>query len=71
VGTVGADGKVQLKVVTVARDLGSVIEIATGLSADDRVIESPPDGIADGDAVRIAVAEPKADAAGKRERGKD
>ncbi|NDG42686.1 MAG: efflux RND transporter periplasmic adaptor subunit, partial [Betaproteobacteria bacterium] len=61
VGTVGADGKVQLKVVTVARDLGSVIEIATGLSADDRVIESPPDGIADGDAVRIAVAEPKAD----------
>ncbi|NDG38484.1 MAG: efflux RND transporter periplasmic adaptor subunit [Betaproteobacteria bacterium] len=71
VSTVGADGKVQLKTVTVARDLGSVIEIATGLSADDRVIESPPDGIADGDAVRVASAEPKVNAAGKRERGKD
>ncbi len=71
VGTVGADGKVQLKAVTVARDLGSVIEIATGLSAEDRVIESPPDGIADGDAVRVASAAPKVDAAGKRERGKD
>lgn len=71
VGTVGADGKVQLKAVTVARDLGSVIEIATGLSADDRVIESPPDGIAEGDAVRVASAEPKVNAAGKRERGKD
>ena len=71
VSTVGADGKVQLKAVTVARDLGSVIEIATGLSADDRVIESPPDGIADGDAVRVASAEPKVDAAGKRERGKN
>jgi len=71
VSTVGADGKVQLKTVTVARHLGSVIEIATGLSADDRVIESPPDGIADGDAVRVASAEPKVNAAGKRERGKD
>jgi hypothetical protein len=50
----------------VARDLGSVIEIATGLSADDRVIESPPDGISDGDTVRVASAEPKVDAAGKR-----
>ena len=66
VSTVGADGKVQLKTVTVARDLGSVIEIATGLSADDRVIESPPDGISDGDTVRVASAEPKVDAAGKR-----
>ena len=66
VSTVGADGKVQLKTVTVARDLGSVIEIATGLSADDRVIESPPDGISDGDTVRVASAEPKVNAAGKR-----
>ena len=30
------------------------IEIATGLSPDDRIVLSPPDGIADGDQVRIA-----------------
>jgi RND family efflux transporter MFP subunit len=54
VATVGADGHVALKPVTIARDLGKVVEIATGLSADDRVIDSPPDGIAAGDMVRVA-----------------
>ena len=53
---VGADGKVVLKPVTIARDLGKVIEVASGLQPDDRVIESPPDSIADGDPVRIAKA---------------
>jgi RND family efflux transporter MFP subunit len=54
VAVVGPDDKVKFKVVTVARDLGREIEIGTGLSADDRVIVTPPDGIADGDQVRIA-----------------
>jgi RND family efflux transporter MFP subunit len=54
VATVDADGKVKLAAVTIARDLGRTVEIGSGLSADDRVIESPPDGIAAGDAVRIA-----------------
>jgi hypothetical protein len=35
-----------------------VIELAAGLAADDRVIESPPDGIANGDLVRVAAAKP-------------
>jgi hypothetical protein len=60
--------------VTIARDLGKVVEIATGLDAQDRVIESPPDGIAQGDLVRIAGAagkpsEPE-EAAAKRVPGK-
>jgi membrane fusion protein, multidrug efflux system len=54
VAVVGPDDKVKFKTVTVARDLGREIEIGTGLSADDRVIVTPPDGIADGDQVRIA-----------------
>ena len=57
VATVDAGGKVVLKPVTVSRDLGSLIEIASGLSEADRVIESPPDGIADGESVRIATTE--------------
>jgi membrane fusion protein, multidrug efflux system len=54
VATVGADDKVKFKTVTIARDLGRDIELASGLSVDDRVIVAPPDGIADGDPVRIA-----------------
>jgi RND family efflux transporter MFP subunit len=53
VATVDTDGKVVLKPITIARDLGQVVEIATGLEASDRVIESPPDGLSNGDPVRI------------------
>jgi len=54
VATVDADDKVKFKAVTIARDLGREIEIGSGLGADDRIIVAPPDGIADGDQVRIA-----------------
>ncbi len=45
--------KIKLKSVTISRDLGQVVEIGTGLSRDDRVIDSPPDGLSDGDPVRV------------------
>jgi RND family efflux transporter MFP subunit len=61
VATLGKDNKVLLKKVTIARDLGSTIEIASGLAADDRIIQSPPDGLADGDLARMAES-PKKDA---------
>jgi len=54
VATVGANGRVELKGVTIARDMGKVVAIATGLAPGDRVIDSPPDGIAAGDQVRVA-----------------
>jgi hypothetical protein len=56
VATVGPGNKVMVKTVTIMRDLGKIIELDSGLSPDDHVIESPPDGIgiADGDSVRIA-----------------
>jgi hypothetical protein len=44
--------------VTVARDLGNVVQLA-GVERGDRLIDSPPDGIANGDLVRIAGAGPK------------
>ncbi|HEX7466667.1 MAG TPA: efflux RND transporter periplasmic adaptor subunit [Usitatibacter sp.] len=59
VATVGADDKVLLKRVTISRDLGKVIELGSGIAPGDRVIETPPDGIADGDLVRIAKADEK------------
>jgi RND family efflux transporter MFP subunit len=54
VAVLGDDDKVVLKTVTISRDLGRDVEIASGLTATDRIIASPPDGIASGDQVRIA-----------------
>jgi RND family efflux transporter MFP subunit len=59
VATVDANDKVVLKTVVVVRDLGSVVELASGLAPGDRVIESPPDGVADGDLVRVKASEPE------------
>jgi RND family efflux transporter MFP subunit len=56
VATVNADNKVSLKTITIARDMGKTLEIQSGLTASDRVIENPPDGVVDGDAVNIAAA---------------
>ncbi|MGV7211293.1 efflux RND transporter periplasmic adaptor subunit [Oxalobacteraceae bacterium A2-2] len=57
VATVGADNRVQIKPVQVARDYGNVIALGGGVSASDRVIDSPPDGLANGDLVRIATTQ--------------
>src|SRR6201994_3734174 len=60
VATVGAGDKIQFKTVTISRDLGRTIELASGLSPEDRVVVTPPDGIADGDQVRVAGSAAKA-----------
>jgi membrane fusion protein (multidrug efflux system) len=53
VATVTADDKILFKPVAISRDLGRDVEIAGGIALDDRVINSPPDGIVDGDPVRV------------------
>jgi hypothetical protein len=55
IATVRGD-RVVMKPVAIGRDMGSVIEIASGLAASDRVIQNPPDGIATGDLVRVVGA---------------
>lgn len=57
VATVGADSRVVLKQVSIARDLGTTVELSSGLSPDDRVIENPPDGVSTGDEVRVVSPE--------------
>jgi RND family efflux transporter MFP subunit len=56
VATVDAEDHVVLKPVKIGRDLGAVIELASGLSPNDRVIQNPPDGIATGALVRLAAS---------------
>ncbi|SHN63222.1 efflux RND transporter periplasmic adaptor subunit [Bradyrhizobium erythrophlei] len=53
VATVTPDNKILFKPVTIARDLGRDIELAGGVTVEDRVISTPPDGIVDGDPVRV------------------
>jgi RND family efflux transporter MFP subunit len=54
IATVGEDMKVVLKPVKIARDFGTSIEIGAGLLPTDRIIESPPDGLLNGDLVKAA-----------------
>ena len=53
VATVGADNRVVMKPITIARDHGTFIEVASGIEATDRVIATPPDGLIAGSAVRV------------------
>src|SRR5947208_9460097 len=53
VATVGPDDKVKFKTVTIGRDLGKEIELASGVAPDDRVIVAPPAGMRHSDQGRV------------------
>ncbi|NGY04143.1 efflux RND transporter periplasmic adaptor subunit [Solimonas terrae] len=53
VALLGADNKVKMTPVDITRDLGKTVEVA-GLQSSNRIIDSPPDSLRDGDAVRLA-----------------
>lgn len=55
VATVDTDSKVILKQISITRDLGKALEIS-GLYVQDKVIDNPPDGISNGEAVSIKAA---------------
>jgi RND family efflux transporter MFP subunit len=65
IATVDAANRVLLKPVTIERDLGAVVELASGLAPNDRVIQNPPDGIGNGAEVRLAGPAPGGMAAGQ------
>jgi RND family efflux transporter MFP subunit len=58
IATVNDDNRVLLKPVSIGRDLGAVVEVASGLAPNDRVIENPPDGVRNGAAISLADAAP-------------
>ncbi len=60
VATVGEDNRVVMKPIRIALDQGKTVQVSTGLAANDRVVDSPPDALSQGDQVRIAA--PPADA---------
>jgi RND family efflux transporter MFP subunit len=56
VAIVDRENRIVLKPITISSDLGSEVEIASGIVADDRVVINPPDGVVTGDQVRVAGA---------------
>ncbi|HSY34276.1 MAG TPA: efflux RND transporter periplasmic adaptor subunit [Acidobacteriaceae bacterium] len=48
------NGHVHLQTITIGKDNGKTVEVATGLSATDKVILSPSDSLAEGQPVTIA-----------------
>ena len=53
VGVVDAGGKARLAEVVLGKDYGNVVEVLSGVRETDDVIESPPDSLSTGLAVRI------------------
>ena len=53
VATVGPNNHVVLKYIAIARDLGSSVEVASGLNTSDQIIDNPPDSLANDEVVRI------------------
>ncbi len=53
VALVDAEGKAHLHPVAIVNDLGATLEIASGLTPDDKVIVNPPDSLAEGDKVEM------------------
>ncbi|MGH6822641.1 MAG: efflux RND transporter periplasmic adaptor subunit, partial [Methylocella sp.] len=64
VAKVNEENKVELSKVQLGRNLGNYVEVASGVSLADRLIDNPEESIAPGDTVRIAGAQDESTAAG-------
>jgi RND family efflux transporter MFP subunit len=53
VAVVGSGNHVELRPVRLGRNLGTDVEVLAGLTPNDRVVDSPPDSLANNEVVRI------------------
>ncbi|PYV56544.1 MAG: efflux transporter periplasmic adaptor subunit [Acidobacteria bacterium] len=60
IAVVGPDQKVDLRQITMGRDLGSEVEVVAGLNGNEQVIVNPPDSVIAGQTVGIAQPAAKA-----------
>jgi multidrug efflux pump subunit AcrA (membrane-fusion protein) len=61
VAVVTEDDRVHLQPITVSRLLDSAVEVAEGISENDRVVNNPSAALLEGDQVRIATPAPNHD----------
>jgi hypothetical protein len=60
-----------MKPISIARDLGTIVEVASGVTTSDRVIDSPPDGLMNGTLVNLEGTGPTSVADGKQKGSPD
>jgi len=60
VATVSPDNHVVIKAITIGRDLGGKVDVATGLQPGDQIIDNPADALRNGDLVRVSGASAEA-----------
>jgi RND family efflux transporter MFP subunit len=53
VATLGAGNRAHLSNITLGRDFGTQVEVVSGLTANEKVIDSPPDSLVEGEQVRV------------------
>jgi RND family efflux transporter MFP subunit len=53
VAMVDAGQHIRMQPVTLGRDLGGTVEVVTGLGRNARIVDNPPDSIAQGELVRV------------------
>jgi RND family efflux transporter MFP subunit len=53
VATLAPNGRIFMKPVSIDTDLGTTVILASGISARDRVVNNPPDSLANCDVVRV------------------
>jgi RND family efflux transporter MFP subunit len=53
VATLGPNNRIVMKPISIDTDLGTSVIVASGLSSNDRVVDNPPDSLANGDPVRV------------------
>jgi RND family efflux transporter MFP subunit len=58
IAVLGDGNKVMLKSIQLGRDFGGTVEVKAGLSPQDRVIDSPPETLQNGDTVQLVVSTP-------------
>jgi RND family efflux transporter MFP subunit len=67
IATVEPNGRVSLHEITLGRDFGTVIEVATGLKAGDAVILNPPASLETGVSVRVQTEDKASGVANSRQ----
>jgi multidrug efflux pump subunit AcrA (membrane-fusion protein) len=63
VATLGADNRAHLSTITIGRDFGTQVEVASGLTAGQKVIDSPPDSLVEGEQVRVVAPQTQSNSA--------
>jgi RND family efflux transporter MFP subunit len=62
VAVLGDGNKVVLKAIQLGRDFGDTVEVTAGLTPEDRVIDSPPETLQNGQTVHVAAGPPSTSA---------